>query len=53
MNIKALAALILILSCASCATLRPAPSAPPAPYMGDNYQLILIAACGHERDSST
>lgn len=41
MNIKVLAALILTLLCAcSCATLRPAPS---APYMGDNYQLILIA----------
>ena len=53
MNIKVLAALILALLCAaSCATLRHAP-APSAPYMGDNYQLILIAACGHERDSST
>jgi hypothetical protein len=43
MNIKVLAALILTLLCAaSCATLRTAP-APYVPYMGDNYQLILIA----------
>ena len=53
MSAKTLAALILALLCAAaCTTLRTAP-APYVPYMGDNYQLILIAACGHERDSST
>lgn len=56
MSAKTLAALILTLLCAAaCTTLRTAPlaPAPSAPYMGDNYQLILIATCGHERDSST
>ncbi len=56
MNIKVLAALILtLLGAASCATLRPAPApyAPYVPYMGDNYQLILIAGGSDGRDSST
>lgn len=53
MSAKTLAALILTLLCAAaCTTLRTAP-APAAPYMGDNYQLILIAGGSDGRDSST
>lgn len=34
---------LLIAACAACTPLRPKLQDAPAPYMGDNYQLILIA----------